>query len=675
MPPPVSARTANSLSVSLSPAHSHRPPLSSPTKRSYRASPTSSPTLGGSEELDQSPRVLRTKLSNVGDEVRLELKLDIRAPAVEAGREDVHTPNTPPEESPEPLIGLGVGVIGYGEKHIALGESQAAGDEGATQTATAERQMKELASIPVDMQYVLARLCSQHPGSEYNSLKRAVAAAAAGPPHQSPVQAGPVSPSQQAPPPMPAFAHTQRSSNSHPSSPPAAQPQTLARRASASAIPVRTRQTAAGPPRTPAFQAAGAALPKSTLTPALARFNFDFSPADSTSAPVEQPITAVQSANTLLSDLVDGEPVAVQRTPTKVVVSERVPVAHASALKSPPAQLSELPGPPPTSIPGLLPGMTVVNGVPVKTSVSHPINISPLVPPELLPYFASRIFASTSSSAPRSPLAPASSHLLNSTSRSPSLLRPHPECDLLTLTTPTPSGCFPSLPPLSSLPLEGGAPRALGNFMLSSCPGKKVRMNGEPIKGGRGAICRDVKLDLQRAKDEGVRMVMCCLDDQELAYLGTPYHEYAAACSSLGISILRIPMVEGFAPSSPSSLDAQLEHLIQNHTLKGESVLAHCRGGIGRAGLVASCWMIKMGFVSATGDGMAGEGEEAEVDWLKEEPMRILERVIELIRRRRSVKSIETTHQVHFLLQYITYLQQYAHLADASALVATPPTV
>lgn len=38
-------------------------------------------------------------------------------------------------------------------------------------------------------------------------------------------------------------------------------------------------------------------------------------------------------------------------------------------------------------------------------------------------------------------------------------------------------------------------------------------MNGESLKGGRGAICRDVKLDLQRAKDEGVRMVVCCLDD------------------------------------------------------------------------------------------------------------------------------------------------------------------
>lgn len=92
-------------------------------------------------------------------------------------------------------------------------------------------------------------------------------------------------------------------------------------------------------------------------------------------------------------------------------------------------------------------------------------------------------------------------------------------------------------------------------------------------------------------------------------------------------------MVEGFAPSSPSSLDAQLDRLIQNHTLRGDSVLAHCRGGIGRAGLVASCWMIKMGMVASRyGFEEKGDGERS---WLDVEPIVIVERVIELIRKRR----------------------------------------
>jgi len=92
-------------------------------------------------------------------------------------------------------------------------------------------------------------------------------------------------------------------------------------------------------------------------------------------------------------------------------------------------------------------------------------------------------------------------------------------------------------------------------------------------------------------------------------------------------------MVEGFAPSSPASLDAQLDRLIRNHTLKGESVLAHCRGGIGRAGLVASCWMIKMGMVGRR-HGFE-EVRRGEKEWKDEDPIVIVERVIELIRKRR----------------------------------------
>ena len=85
-------------------------------------------------------------------------------------------------------------------------------------------------------------------------------------------------------------------------------------------------------------------------------------------------------------------------------------------------------------------------------------------------------------------------------------------------------------------------------------------------------------------------------------------------------------MVEGFAPSSPAALDAQLDKVIRECTLKGRSVLAHCRGGIGRAGLVACCWMIKMGFVGAgVPSAQAGAAD----------PMRTVERVIEVIRKRR----------------------------------------
>lgn len=196
----------------------------------------------------------------------------------------------------------------------------------------------------------------------------------------------------------------------------------------------------------------------------------------------------------------------------------------------------------------------------------------------------------------------------------------------------------------------------LGNFVLSSCPGKKVRMNGEASRCGRGAICRDVTLDLRRARDEhGVGLVICCLDDVELEFLGVPWPDYAAAADLLKLEVIRMPMLEGFAPESPERLDADLAHVVRDYTLRGRSVLAHCRGGIGRAGLVASCWMLKMGLVATTSlvhteatapissasaptvlaDEVPPASHVASSGAETAEPLQVLSKVIELIRRRR----------------------------------------
>lgn len=42
-------------------------------------------------------------------------------------------------------------------------------------------------------------------------------------------------------------------------------------------------------------------------------------------------------------------------------------------------------------------------------------------------------------------------------------------------------------------------------------------------------------------------------------------------------------------------LDEHLTRLINTYTLSGTPILVHCRGGVGRAGLVACCWALKLG--------------------------------------------------------------------------------
>lgn len=109
-------------------------------------------------------------------------------------------------------------------------------------------------------------------------------------------------------------------------------------------------------------------------------------------------------------------------------------------------------------------------------------------------------------------------------------------------------------------------------------------------------------------------------------------------------------MAEGFAPPSPEVLDAHLSSLITRYTLQGKNCLVHCRGGVGRAGLFACSWMIKLGLL-----GQVVKINDPNEKTLEYE-MKIVEKVIAVIRKRRSAKAIETPQQVQFILQYTHWL-------------------
>ncbi|EPQ27354.1 uncharacterized protein PFL1_05275 [Pseudozyma flocculosa PF-1] len=279
-------------------------------------------------------------------------------------------------------------------------------------------------------------------------------------------------------------------------------------------------------------------------------------------------------------------------------------------------------------------------------------------------------------------------------------------------TSISPSKAVTASQPSSSAKSPTSARRpCIGNMLLSSCPGKKVRLSG-PVRG-RGAICRDLGLDLKRIYGLGIRAVVCCLDNDELAYLGAPWEDYEREADSLGLDVIRLPMAEGFAPTCVTRMDDAITALIQDYTLRGKSILVHCRGGVGRAGLSACLWMLKLGLVgpsplaaAATApsdmpidNGGAGSGDMQSLDGAAErladataatvtnatpaiantsESQAVLdtvERLIETIRRRRSPKAIETAEQVKFIVEFVMYLHRQEALvrqngADAAAAAA-----
>ncbi|TKY88130.1 hypothetical protein EX895_002840 [Sporisorium graminicola] len=374
------------------------------------------------------------------------------------------------------------------------------------------------------------------------------------------------------------------------------------------------------------------------------------------------------------------------------------------------------------------------NQLAMKTSDTHPIHISPILPDDLLAEVGRRIYsiaepqllrlgsivgnssADKGDAAKQQQLTALSRRYFEEHAREQvqgeRLIRLRNMLDLTSVTATDPSANYLSQSQLAeqaskentlalssvSDPGESRGP-TIGNLLLSSCPGKKVRLSG-PVRG-RGAICRDLGLDLARIYSIGVRAVVCCLNDEELSYLGAPWDEYEREADRLGLDVYRLPMAEGFAPTNVQEMDAAMTSIVTDCTMKGTNVLVHCRGGVGRAGLIACSWLLKMGFVgeqskrglemdvdleaekldghgssreiverstsahshgaivNSTGsDGKQQEQEESECETILD----TVSCLIDTIRRRRSPKAIETAEQVRFLVEYVTFLHRQERL-------------
>ena len=367
-----------------------------------------------------------------------------------------------------------------------------------------------------------------------------------------------------------------------------------------------------------------------------------------------------------------GSQVAIQNGPLSgdVMLAQDLEPTLAQARAQAQAQSPDAP-PVATVAPPVIPA--TIGGTAVKTSDTHPINISPIVPTQLMDALANGVYqhippkicsqlTATASSALAGPSDRGLQEHVEAQIKGDSLIRVGSTVDLAEFViaeanATANNGCIPSqtqIQALESAAVDGagngtGLNAKIGNLFLSSCPGKKVRLTG-PVRG-RGAICRDLGLDLKRIQEIGVGAIVCCLDDEELAFLGAPWLEYEKSADSLGIDVIRIPVAEGFAPTSHIAIDRALTTIVMDYSLRGVSVLVHCRGGVGRAGLIACVWMLKMGLIRSSQELHARangtEVKDADRDAIVVDTV---ERLVHTIRRRRSPKAIETAEQVKFIV-------------------------
>ncbi|HET8729918.1 MAG TPA: hypothetical protein VFM34_02265 [Moraxellaceae bacterium] len=138
---------------------------------------------------------------------------------------------------------------------------------------------------------------------------------------------------------------------------------------------------------------------------------------------------------------------------------------------------------------------------------------------------------------------------------------------------------------LDWLPIPGYA----GRLGMTLCPGKQ----GEGLYGGCWA--RDLRQDLSALKEQWVAMVLTLLERHEFDLLGVP--GFGAAVTAAGLEWQWREIRDSGTPDA--DFEAQwpaLKERLRAVLASGAHVAVHCRGGLGRTGLVVARFLTQEGY-------------------------------------------------------------------------------
>ncbi|MFC3835094.1 MULTISPECIES: cyclin-dependent kinase inhibitor 3 family protein [Deinococcus] len=155
-----------------------------------------------------------------------------------------------------------------------------------------------------------------------------------------------------------------------------------------------------------------------------------------------------------------------------------------------------------------------------------------------------------------------------------------------------------------------------GRLGLTFAPGKK----GLSVYQPGVTHDRDLRADLETLARDGTQVIAPLIEDFEFDLLGMDgYHDEAEARH---LTVVPCPIPDGGVPRDPHAFSTYVDDLM-TLLLDGQSVVVHCRGGLGRAGLTAACVLVQAGMTP--------------------------EDAIRLVRHTRSPHAIETRTQEQFV--------------------------
>jgi protein-tyrosine phosphatase len=129
-------------------------------------------------------------------------------------------------------------------------------------------------------------------------------------------------------------------------------------------------------------------------------------------------------------------------------------------------------------------------------------------------------------------------------------------------------------------------PGATGRIGMTLAPGKKTF-------GLNGPWNRDLDADLARLVDPfRISLLVCLIEDWELeSFQMKPLFSKARA---LGMETEHLPIRDGGVPKDGDAIRALVSRIL-DATRAGKNVLVHCRGGVGRTGVVVASCLIELG--------------------------------------------------------------------------------
>ena len=127
-----------------------------------------------------------------------------------------------------------------------------------------------------------------------------------------------------------------------------------------------------------------------------------------------------------------------------------------------------------------------------------------------------------------------------------------------------------------------------GRIGITFCPGKHDRA------AATGAWARDLAIDLDAIAAWGARLVLTLVEPAELVALKVP--NLGQEVERRGMSWRHLPIVDYSVPDAAFEdawlvEGAEMRALLRN----GRDMVVHCKGGLGRAGMIAGRLLVELG--------------------------------------------------------------------------------